>query len=65
MTSLNENIFPITGPLFEEFTGHSPHKGQWRGAFFYLRLNKRLRNQSWCWNAYAILAEINIDVSYG
>ena len=31
---------------------NSPHKGQWRGAlmfFFYLRLNKRLRKQSWGW----------------
>ena len=28
---------------------NSPHKGQWRGAFFYLRLNKRLSKQSWGW----------------
>ena len=31
---------------------NSPHKGQWRGAlifFFDLRLNKRLRKQSWGW----------------
>ena len=30
---------------------NSPHKGWWRGAlfFFYLRPNKRLREQPWCW----------------
>ena len=30
---------------------NSPHKGQWRRAlmFFYLRLNKQLSKQSWCW----------------
>ena len=28
---------------------NSPHKGQWRGVFFYLRLNKRLSKQSWGW----------------
>ena len=31
---------------------NSPHKGQWRGnvdVFFKLRLNKRLRKQSWGW----------------
>ena len=45
MTSANGNIFFVTGPLCEEFTGHqwlprrspvnSPHKGQWRGAFMF------------------------------
>ena len=28
---------------------NSPHKGQWRGASFDLRLNKRLSKQSWGW----------------
>ena len=28
---------------------NSPHKGQWRGAVFDLRLNKRLSKQSWGW----------------
>ena len=49
MTSSNVNIFRVIGHLW----GNSPvtHKGQWRGAlmFFFLRLNKRLRKQSWCW----------------
>ena len=40
MTSSNGNIFPVTGPLYGEFTGkrvYSPHKGKWRGALmFYL-----------------------------
>ena len=40
MTSPNENIFRVTGPLCRELTGHRwipPHKGQWRGALmFYL-----------------------------
>ena len=37
MTSSNGNIFRVTGPLYEEFTGHwwIPHKGQWRGAFMF------------------------------
>ena len=37
MTSSNENIFRVTGPLCGEFTGpgDSPHKGQWRGAFMF------------------------------
>ena len=28
---------------------NSSHKGQWRGVFFDLRLNKRLSKQSRCW----------------
>ena len=37
-TSSNGNIFPVTGPLCGEFTGHwvnSPHKGQWRGTLMF------------------------------
>ena len=41
-TSLNGNIFRVTGPLWREFTDHryrspvnSPHKGQWRGALMF------------------------------
>ena len=33
MTSSNENIFRVTGPLCREFTG--THKGQWRGALMF------------------------------
>ena len=37
MASSNGNIFRITGPLCEEFTGHRwiPQKGQWRRALMY------------------------------
>ena len=38
MTSSNENIFRVTGPLCGEFTGDRwipPHKGQWRGALMF------------------------------
>ena len=48
-TSSNGNIFRVTGPLCGEFIGL---RRQWRGAllfFFYLRLNKRLSEQSWGW----------------
>ena len=55
VTIINGNIFRVTGHLCGEFTGHRwiPRtNGQWRGlrfdAFFDHRLNKRLRNQSWC-----------------
>ena len=54
MTSSNENIFRVTGPLCKEFTDH-----RWIPAqrpvtrkfdvFFDLRLNKRLSKQSWGW----------------
>ena len=33
MTSSNENIFRVTGPLCGEF--NAPHKGQWRGALMF------------------------------
>ena len=54
MTSCNGNNFCITRPLREEFTGHRwiPHKKPVTrsfGAFFDLRLNKRLSKQSWGW----------------
>ena len=43
MTSSNENIFSVTGPLCGEFTDHRwippppppPHKGQWRGTLMF------------------------------
>ena len=39
MTTSNENIFRVTGPLCGEFTAqravNSPHKGQWRGALMF------------------------------
>ena len=50
MTSLNRNIFRVTGHLCGEFTGH-----WWRpvtrsfGVFFDLHLNERLSKQSWGW----------------
>ena len=34
MTSSYENIFRVTGPLCRAFTGDSPHKDQWRGAYW-------------------------------
>ena len=49
MTSLNGNIFRVTGPVCGEFTGH---KGQWRRALRFsliCALNKWLRKQSWDW----------------
>ena len=52
MTSLNGNIFRITGPLCGEFTGHGefPAKRPVTRSFdvvFYLCLNKRLSKQWW------------------
>ena len=54
MTSSNENIFRVTGPLRGEFTGHrwipftkASDAELW--CFFYLRLNERLRKQSRDW----------------
>ena len=53
MTSSNGNIFRVTGPLCEEFTGHrwiprtKAVTRHW--CFLYLRLNKRLSVQSWGW----------------
>ena len=38
MTSSNENICRVTGPLCGEFTGHrwiSQHKGQWHGTLMF------------------------------
>ena len=35
MTSSNGNIFRVTGHLCAEFTGNSPHKGQWRRALMF------------------------------
>ena len=37
MTSSNENIFRVTGPLCREFTGpgESPLKAQWRGTLMF------------------------------
>ena len=54
MTSSNETIFRVTGPLCGEFTGPGDFPAQ-RAAtrsfdvFFDLRLNKRLSKQSWGW----------------
>ena len=54
MTSSNGNIFRFTGPLCGEFTGPGEFPAQRLvtrsfDVFFYLRPNKRLRNQPWCW----------------
>ena len=54
MTSLNGNIFRVTGPLCGEFTGHwwipltRPVTRSF-DVFFDLCLNKRLNKQSWGW----------------
>ena len=48
MTSSNENIFRVTGPLCAEFTGHRQRPVTRRfDIFFHLRLNKWLSKQSW------------------
>ena len=61
MTSSNGNIFRVTGPLCEDFTGvrgihrspvNSPQKGQWRGTLMFsliCALNKRLSKHLWGW----------------
>ena len=54
MTSLNGNIFRVTGPLFGKFTGPGEFPAQRPvtrsfDVFFDLRLNKRLSEQSWGW----------------
>ena len=54
MTSSNENIFRVTGPLCGEFTGPGEFPAQRRvtrsfDVFFDLRLNKRLSKQPWGW----------------
>ena len=50
MTSSNENIFCVTGPLCWEFTGpgDSPDKGQWRGSLMF-SLICAFSKQSWGW----------------
>ena len=54
MTSSNGNIFRVTGHLCGEFTGTGEFPAQRPltrsfGAFFDLRLNKRLNQQPWGW----------------
>ena len=54
MTSSNGNLFRVTGPLCEEFTGPGEFPTQRPvtrsfDVFFDLRLNKRLSKQSWGW----------------
>ena len=54
MTSSNGNIFHITGPLCEEFTGpgefHTQRPVTWSfDVFFDSRVNKRLSEQPWGW----------------
>ena len=54
MTSSNENIFRVTGPLCGGFTGPGESPTQRPvtrsfGVFFDLRLNKRLSKQPWGW----------------
>ena len=54
MTSSNENIFRVTGPLYGEFTGPGEFPAQRpvaRGfdVFFNMRLNKRLSKQPRGW----------------
>ena len=54
MTSLNGNIFRVTGPLCGEFTGPGEFPTQRPvtrsfDVFFDLRLNKRLSKQPWGW----------------
>ena len=51
MTSLNGNMFRVTGHLCGEFTGRRSQRQVTRSfdVFFDLRLNKRLSKQSWGW----------------
>ena len=54
MTQSNGNIFRVTGPLCEEFTGHRwiPTQRPVTRSFdvyFDLRLNKLLSKESWGW----------------
>ena len=44
MTSSTGNIFPVTGPLCGEFTGHRSFD-----VLFDRHLNKRMCKQSWSW----------------
>ena len=52
MASSNGNIFRVTGPLCGEFTGHSSHKGQWRGTLVFSLIctwtNGRVTNRYAC-----------------
>ena len=45
MTSSNENIFRVTGPLCGEFTGHQWIVARSFDDFFDLRLDKQLSKQ--------------------
>ena len=54
MTSSNENVFRVTGPLCGEFTGPGEFPTQRPvtrsfDVYFDLRPNKRLSKQSWGW----------------
>ena len=54
MTSSNENVFHVTGPLCGEFTGprwipRTKASDAEFDVFFDLCLNKRLSKQSWGW----------------
>ena len=49
MTSLNGNIFRVTGHLCREFTGHTKTSDAEPWFFFDMRLNNRLGKQSWSW----------------
>ena len=49
MTSSDGNIFPVSGYLAGEFTGHSTASDAELWCFFDLRLNKRLNKQSRGW----------------
>ena len=54
MTSSNETIFRVTGPLCGEFTGPGEFPAQRSmtrsfDVFFNLRLNNRLSKQPWGW----------------
>ena len=54
MTSSNRNIFRVTGPLCDEFTGPGEFPAQRPVArsfaiFFDLRLNEQLSKQWWGW----------------
>ena len=72
MTSSNGNIFRVTGPLCGEFTAHSPHKGQGRGALLFsliCALNKQLSKQSWGWwfetPSHSLWRHCNVDTCFG
>ena len=75
MTSLNGNIFRVTGPLCGQFTGHRciPHTNASDAVlwcfFFDLRMNKRLSKQSWGWRfetpASSLWRHRNVDETKG